>query len=121
VFKGQEVTLTMNAKKSYALTIALTVLVSALAFSSVASAARVGISIRVNAPPPVLRQEVVVVRPGADFVWIRGRWDWVGGPRGYVWLPGAWVRPPQAHAVWIEPRYEFRHRHHFFARGYWKF
>jgi hypothetical protein len=121
VFKGQEVTLTMNAKKSFALTIALTVLVSALAFSSVASAARVGISIRVNAPPPVLRQEVVVVRPGADFVWVRGHWDWVGGPRGYVWLPGAWVRPPHAHAVWIEPRYEFRRRHHFFARGYWKF
>ncbi len=111
----------MHAKRSLALTIPLTVLVSALAFSSVASAARVGISLRVNAPPPPLRQEVVVVRPGPDFVWVRGHWDWVGGRRGYVWLPGAWVRPPHAHAVWIEPRYEFRRRHHFFARGYWKF
>ncbi|HEV7509813.1 MAG TPA: hypothetical protein VGS07_33380 [Thermoanaerobaculia bacterium] len=111
----------MNAKKSFALTIALTVLVSALAFSSVASAARIGVSIRVNAPPPVLRQEVVVARPGPDFVWVRGHYDWVGGPRGYVWLPGAWVRPPHARAVWVAPRYERRGRHHFYARGYWKF
>jgi hypothetical protein len=111
----------MNAKKSFALTIALTVLVSALAFSSVASADRIGISLRVNAPPPVLREEVVVVRPGPDFVWVRGHWDWVGGPQGYIWLPGAWVRPPHLRAVWVEPRYELRGRLHFFARGYWKF
>src|SRR5258708_5243878 len=107
----------MNAKKSFALTIALTVLVSALAFSSVASAARVGISIRVNAPPPALRQEVVIARPGPDFVWVRGLGEGGGGRGGYAWPPGAGVRPPHAHAVWIEPRYEFRRRHHFFARG----
>ncbi|MBW8878570.1 MAG: YXWGXW repeat-containing protein [Acidobacteria bacterium] len=111
----------MNVKKSFALTIALTVLVSALAFSSAASAARVGISLRVNAPPPPLHREVVVVRPGPGFVWVRGHWDWVGGPRGYVWIPGAWMHPPRSHAVWIEPRYEFRHHRHFFARGHWKF
>jgi hypothetical protein len=121
VFKGQEVTLTMNIKKSFAFTIALTVLVSALAFSSVASAARVGVSIRVNAPPPVLRQEVVVARPGPEFVWVRGHYDWVGGREGYAWLPGAWVRPPHARAVWVAPRYDRRGRHHYFARGYWKF
>ncbi len=111
----------MNAKKSFALTIALTVLVSALSFSSVASAARVGVRVRVLAPPPVLRQEVVVVRPGPGFVWVRGHWDWVPRARNYVWVPGAWVRPPRLHAVWVEPRYERRGRHHFFVGGYWKF
>lgn len=111
----------MNAKKSLAFTIALTVLVSALAFSSVASADRVGISFRVNAPLPVVRQEVVVARPGPEFVWVRGHYDWVGGREGYAWIPGVWVRPPHARAVWVEPRYERRGRHHFFARGYWKF
>jgi hypothetical protein len=121
VFKDQEVTSTMNAKKSFAFTIALTVLVSALAFAPVASADRIGVSINVNAPMPPLRTEVVIARPGPEFIWVRGHWDWVGGPRGYVWLPGAWVRPPHPHAVWIEPRYEFRAHRHFFARGYWKF
>jgi hypothetical protein len=121
VFNGQEVTLTMNAKKTFAWTIALAVLVSALAFSSIASADRIGISLRVNAPPPPIREEVVVARPGPDFVWVRGRWDWVGGARGYVWLPGAWVRPPHVRALWIEPHYEFRRGRHYFVRGYWKF
>src|ERR1700681_734964 len=72
VFKDQEVTSTMNAKKSFAFTIALTVLVSALAFASVASADRIGVSINVNAPMPPLRTEVVIARPGPEFIWVRG-------------------------------------------------
>jgi hypothetical protein len=115
--------MTMNAKRSFALTIALTILVSALALSTgacVSPGVRVGLGIRVFAPPPPLREEVVV-RPGPQLVWVPGHWDWVAGTRDYVWIPGAWVRPPRPHAVWVAPRYELRGRGHFFIAGYWKF
>lgn len=112
----------MNAKHPIAFTVALTILLSALALPSAVDArVRVGVGIRVGAPPPALRHEVVVVRPGPEFVWIRGHWDWVPAARNYVWVPGAWVLPPRARAAWVEPRYERRGRGHFFIAGHWKF
>ena len=110
----------MNAKRQLAFTVALTILLSVLTLPSAASAS-VHVGIRVGGPPPTLRHEVVLVRPGPEFVWVSGHWDWAPAARSYVWVPGAWVRPPHAHAVWVEPRYERRGRSHFFIAGHWKF
>jgi len=79
---------------------------------------RVGVGIRVGAPPPPLRHEVVVVRPGPDYVWIPGFWEW--RHNDYAWVGGRWSRPPHRGAVWVAPRHELRGRHHFWVRGYWR-
>ncbi|WP_367160349.1 YXWGXW repeat-containing protein [Kozakia baliensis] len=41
-------------------------------------------------PPPPLRMERVPP-PRRNWIWTRGYWRWE--PRGYVWVPGHWVRP----------------------------
>jgi hypothetical protein len=88
----------------------------------VAPAAGVGVGaeFEVDAPPPALQEEVVVVRPGPDYVWIGGYWDWDVGVRHYAWRPGRWDRPPHAHAVWEAPRYEKRGERHYYHRGHWR-
>ena len=55
----------MNAKRITVFAVALTMLVSALAFTPAASA-RVWVrgGVQVYAPPPPLRHEVVIARPG---------------------------------------------------------
>ena len=68
------------------------------------------------APPPP-REEVIVARPSAEHVWVRGYWAWRG--RRHVWVAGHWVRPPHPHAVWAEPRWEHREHGYVFIEGYW--
>jgi len=110
----------MRLKRTIALTVALaTILVSTLAFAPAASA-RVDVGIRVNVPPPPLRHEVVVVRPGPYHVWRAGYWDWAPVRHEYVWVPGIWVRPPHRHAVWVGPRWVHRHHETFYIRGHWR-
>jgi hypothetical protein len=79
------------------------------------------VGIRVDAPPPPLRQEVVIVRPSRRHVWVAGHWDWAPGARNYVWVPGVWVRPTHRHAVWVGPRWERRGHDSFFVRGHWRY
>ncbi|MBV8070603.1 MAG: YXWGXW repeat-containing protein [Acidobacteriaceae bacterium] len=57
-----------------------------------------------TAPPPP-RKDVIVVRPGPGYVWQAGYYRWDG--RVYVWVPGRWLRPPQAY-------------YHSWVPGYWK-
>lgn len=70
-----------------------------------------------SAPPPP-PQDVMVARPGRDFVWISGYWAWTG--RGHRWVAGHWERPPRRHAVWVNPRWERRGRGYVFVQGYWR-
>ena len=78
-----------------------------------------GVAVAIGAPPPV-RAEVVVGRPGPYYVWVPGYWDWRPGYHEYVWVAGAWVRPPRAGAIWIAPRYERRHHRWTYYRGHWR-
>lgn len=43
-------------------------------------------------PPPLLKAEVIAVRPCPRAVWVPGYWVWRGKHRGYVWVPGYWRR-----------------------------
>jgi hypothetical protein len=108
-----------NAKKIFALPILSMLLLGFAGTTSPAFARpRVSVGIRVNAPPPPLRHEVVVVRPGPGHVWVGGFWEWRN--HDYVWVPGRWARPPHRGAVWVAPRFEHRGRHHVWVRGFWR-
>jgi hypothetical protein len=112
----------MNAKRILALTLTLAaVLLSSLATPPAASASpRISLGIRVGAPPPPLRHEMVVVRPGPHHVWVPGYWDWAPARHDYVWVGGRWVRPRHRHAVWVGPRWERRGHETFYIRGHWR-
>jgi hypothetical protein len=69
-------------------------------------------------PPPVARRVVVGTAPGPGYVWTDGYYDLRG--RRWVWIPGRWVRPPRARAVWA-PGYWAPHRGGWrFRAGYWR-
>ncbi|MFT3694243.1 MAG: hypothetical protein QM831_13945 [Kofleriaceae bacterium] len=65
--------------------------------------------------PPALREERWEARRG--FVFIRGRWDWVGGQ--YSWVPGHYEKERVGH-VWHEPRWEARDGVYVRVEGNWE-
>jgi hypothetical protein len=69
-------------------------------------------------PPPPAPAEVIVTQPAPDMVWIAG--CWVFGPRGYVWMPGHWERPPPYHRHYVGPHWQRRGRAYVYIRGYWR-
>jgi len=112
----------MSAKRAALLLAVLTAtLLSTVGDLPAASAGpRVRVGVWVNVPPPPLRREVVVVRPGPGYFWVPGHWDWAPARRGYVWVAGIWLRPPYPHAVWVGPRWRRRHHRTYFVGGYWR-
>jgi hypothetical protein len=94
--------------------LALGVLVAAVWLTA---AARVDLGVAVGtAPPPPPAAAVagpVGVAPGPGYVWVPGYWDWVGDR--WVWVDGRWILPPHGHAVWIDPKIEFR-----WHKGHWR-
>ena len=67
----------------------------------------------VAAPPPPPPAPVIVAAPPAPYVygyvWRPAYYVWTG--YGYQLMPGAWVRPPYARAVWVAPHWEAYHGH----------
>ena len=70
-----------------------------------------------EAPPPV-RVERRSPPPSGEYVWIEGYWHWDG--RQYVWQASPWDRPPQAHLIWIAPRYERHEQGYRYTPGRWQ-
>lgn len=70
--------------------------------------------------PPVPRPAVAVrpVRPGPRHAWVEGHHRWSGS--AYVWVPGRWVLPPRAGAVWVTPKVVRKGRHWHLTVGYWR-
>ena len=57
-------------------------------------------------PPPVPQVEMIPPPPPGPpgrMMWQPGYWSWDG--RGYVWVPGIYVRRPHAHALWMPGRW----------------
>lgn len=89
---------------------------------SLAAAAdsRIGINIRIGAPPPVVVREApppaIVVEehehlhrmaaPGPGYVWIPRHHRWANGR--WERMEGMWVVPPQPGARWVEGRWDPR-------------
>jgi hypothetical protein len=110
----------MRMKRTTALAVVLTALVSALAFAPPPASARVYVSggVRVYAPYPAIRHERVLVRPGSRYVWVPGYWNWAGSR--YVWIGGRWALPPRPGAIWVAPRVVYRYHHPYYYGGYWR-
>src|ERR1700681_3055716 len=53
-----------------------------------------------NAPPRP-RFERRPARPGREYTWVAGSWDWQGSQWG--WVPGRWVHPEVRNVTWIRP------------------
>jgi hypothetical protein len=85
------------------------VFATVLSLSAVPASAQVEVSLPSvevhvghRAPPP-LRRERIAVRPGPDYVWVNGAWDWQGND--WAWAPGRWERPSYRGARWVKARY----------------
>lgn len=76
----------------------------------------IDLGLRLGPPPPIVVHEepprpVVVVekerrdaQPGPDYVWVSGHNTYRDGR--WVWVGGAWARPPQPGAVYVEGRWD---------------
>jgi hypothetical protein len=71
-----------------------------------------------EAPPPV-RREVIIERPGPDYVYIRGHWIY-GRNRGYAWVPGQWVRPEGRRHAWVDGRWVHDRSGWYYIEGHWR-
>jgi hypothetical protein len=68
--------------------------------------------------PPTVRVETRTVAPGPGYIWTPGYWRWSGG--NYVWVSGAWVRPPRTTAVWVPGHWVHRPRGWVWVPGHWR-
>ena len=77
-----------------------------------------GIEIRVgHVAPPRLRYERRPHRPGPEYVWLAGAWDWQG--TGWIWVPGRWDRPAERGVKWVVPRYRREDTGWRYEPGHW--
>lgn len=67
--------------------------------------------------PPGARTEVIVERPGPEYVWIRGHWGYAGG--AYAWVPGRWERP-DGRRRWVDGRWAHDRNGWFYIEGHWR-
>jgi hypothetical protein len=105
----------------YRLLLLTSLAVFLVAVPSAKAAPRFFIQVGVPVPiaPVVVAPPVLPPPPAYGLVWRAGYYNWNG--YGYVWLPGAWVRPPFARAVWVGPRWvRYPHGGAYWARGYWR-
>jgi hypothetical protein len=95
----------------------LTAIALAAGMAAVASpaSARTFVDVSIGVPPPPVRVERVVARPG--YVWAPGYWRWNGG--SHVWVGGYWVaaRPGYRYAParWVHEGPAWR-----FHPAYWR-
>ena len=89
---------------------------SALGLFLAIGAANAEVVVRIGPPAPVVEHRVPA--PGAGYIWTPGYHRWDG--RAYVWAPGAWVRPPRPHAVWVAPHWVHKHNGYVFVEGHWR-
>jgi WXXGXW repeat (2 copies) len=68
-------------------------------------------------PPPTARLEVVPASPGANYVWIAGRWGWSNN--NFAWVPGSWVLPATGHSIWVPGLWESDGHGWFWSDGHW--
>ena len=97
----------MNAKWLY----------SIFAASALTVPAYSQVQIYIGPPPPPIRYEVMPPMPAEGFVWTDGYWG--VRDRRYVWVPGAWQRPPYPGAYWTHPHYDHYREGWQVHEGHW--
>jgi WXXGXW repeat (2 copies) len=90
---------------------------AALAFSlGTALTADAQIVVRIGPPPPRPVEVVPAARPG--YYWVPGYHRWDG--HHYVWVGGAYRRPPHAGAVWEPGEWREERGGHVWHEGRWR-
>ena len=92
-------------------------LASLILASAVTAPAFAQVGIYIGHEPPPLRYEVRPAIPGPGYAWTDGYWNWSGAR--YVWVPGAWRRPPYANAYWSHPHYDHYREGWRLHEGHW--
>ena len=72
----------------------------------------------VRVAPPRAVVETRASAPGPGYIWTPGYQRWDG--RAYVWVPGAWMRPPRPHARWVAARWVHRGGGWVLVEGHWR-
>jgi len=67
--------------------------------------------------PPPQRTEVILTRPGPEFVWVGGHWNWSG--TDYEWFPGRWVPFERGHREWQPGRWAHNRHGWYWVEGKW--
>lgn len=83
------------------------------------TAAQIGISVNIGAPPPPIPHFAQPVLPGPGYIWTPGYWAWDVGCDCYYWVPGMWVLPPRVGWLWTPGYWYWRNGGFVFSRGYW--
>lgn len=73
----------------------------------------------VDEGPPPPRREVIIERPGPEYVYIRGHWIY-GRNGGYAWVPGRWIRPEGRRHRWVEGRWVHDRHGWYYIEGHWR-
>ena len=58
------------------------------------------------------------VSPGANYIWIKGYYNWTGNR--YVWVPGTWMQVPRASAVWVPGQWQATSGGYVWVAGHWQ-
>jgi len=67
-------------------------------------------------PPPLPAEQQPTLSEDGE-LWTPGYWYWRNP--GYIWIPGAWVRPPQAGVLWTPPYWSSAGTVFVFHPGHW--
>jgi len=82
-----------------------------------ASAAQIGISIRIGPPAlPVYEQPIC---PGDGYLWTPGYWAYDYDINDYYWVPGTWVLAPRVGFLWTPGWWGWGGDAFLFHEGYW--
>jgi hypothetical protein len=70
-----------------------------------------------NGAPPPPRRERMERRPGRDYVFVKGAYDWRDSR--WEWVPGRWDRPESRGSRWIVARYVRDGGSYRYEPGHW--
>ncbi|MGE3760978.1 MAG: hypothetical protein AB7L94_01830 [Kofleriaceae bacterium] len=69
-----------------------------------------------TAAPPPPRTDNQGSAPGANYIWVRGRWNWINA--NWEWVPGHWERK-RANSTWVDGRWELQGNYYVWVEGRW--
>jgi hypothetical protein len=72
--------------------------------------------VKVETPPPPVREETKPPQPTQGLVWVPGHWTPTKGE--WKWTVGEWGIPATPVSVWIEPKYDPETKE--WTAGYWQ-
>ncbi len=69
--------------------------------------------------PPARKAEIQSPRPGKNFIWVNGYWQWNPRNKSYVWISGYW-KPVKPGRKWENGYWKKTPRGWIWIKGSWK-